>query len=262
MALSFSATANQFVNFGSATSLDNLTAGTIVAWFRCTSTAAENQMLSVKGNGAPGYQNFVVNGFTPGTLRLALDIGRATTGLQIVSGADAVVLNQWTFAAVVWDMAGSNTDQRLYVGSRTARVAEVASYAFQIVGSGAISDNAGGNYVLGNFAGDQDWSRYVGQMALSAIWNRALTLAEIERQQFRPHVTTGCVGFWDLHGTGTQYDQSGNGNHGTVTGATAADHVPLRGWNRRRSGLFVPYVVGGGPPPAVVVPRLLMLGVG
>jgi hypothetical protein len=227
MARTFSAAANQFVNCGSGSSLDDLTRGTVLAWFRCTSSVAENQMISVKGTGAPGFRNFVVNGFAPTSMKLALDIGRATTGLQTVSAGAAVTLNQWTCGAGVWDMAATDADQRLYLGTLTARLAEVSSYAIQQVGSGAISTDAAGNYVMGNFAGTEDWSRFVGDIAMQAIWNRPLSLAELVDQQAAPWPSPGCVGFWVLDGPGIQIDQSPYGNHGTVTGATFSQAIDL-----------------------------------
>ena len=69
------------------------------------------------------------------------------------------------------------------------------------------------------------------------VHNTDLALAEIQRQQFRPHPLASTLVFCMLGyaGTGTQPDWSGNGNNGTVTGATVADHVPLgafgfQGW--------------------------------
>jgi len=68
------------------------------------------------------------------------------------------------------------------------------------------------------------------------IYNRALELGEIEANynagvgSYTPDDTTGLVGWWHMElGEGASVtDYSGNGNHGTITGATWVNgHVPL-----------------------------------
>jgi hypothetical protein len=80
---------------------------------------------------------------------------------------------------------------------------------------------------VGNNSGDD--KELGGRLAWLAIWNRQLSYNELLAQQYNPHVTQGCVLFchYGLYNLGTQLDLSGAGNHGQVTGATVAGHVPL-----------------------------------
>jgi hypothetical protein len=97
---------------------------------------------------------------------------------------------------------------------------------------------------------------FVGRGAILALFNRVLLLPEIQAWQYRPRNLSGCVGFWRLgsNGTATQPDFSGNGNSGTVTGATVAEDPPLGKW-RRRAHVYVPWAAAVGAPPIRWFPR-------
>ena len=124
------------------------------------------------------------------------------------------------------------------------------------VGSGTYGSDAAEDACIGNKA--NDGTPFIGRIAVTLLWNRALTLGELIDQQYNPHATSGCVGYWWLHGTGTQPDLSGNANTGTVTGCAVADHVPLR----PPFGTDVEFTA---TPPAAATQfsrALLLLGVG
>ena len=78
--------------------------------------------------------------------------------------------------------------------------------------------------------GGTDSKAFPGSIALFGLLNRVASQQEIVSLQFNPRVVSGTKVFMPLgwNGTGTQPDLSGNGNSGTVTGATVAAHVPLR----------------------------------
>jgi hypothetical protein len=64
---------------------------------------------------------------------------------------------------------------------------------------------------------------YPGLIYLMAVWkDQMLTRDELLDQQFRPRPTgAACAGFWrpGSNGRGPVWDESGNNNHGTITGA-------------------------------------------
>jgi hypothetical protein len=244
VALLFTNAGSERVDVGSAASLDDILTGTILAWIYPTVLDTGGGRVYQKSYlGADGsYWVLAVNDGAMG--RLHMGYSRPTGDLNIA--ADVVTTNAWQFVGAVFNGSGVDADQKMYRGTLAIRVAEVGAYFVKSTGSGTHPTDAGSTGLIGN-RGNFNVG-FPGRIAWLGLWNRQLSVSEIETQQFRPRVTSGCVGFWDLHGTGTQYDQSGNGNHGTVTGATAADHVPLSGWRRSRNGLLVPYVVGGTSP--------------
>lgn len=225
MALSFTAVTH-VVDIGSGASLDNLTAWTVLAWVYPVSLS-QDLPLTFKGDAASGstYRSCILLS----TGALYLDLHRATTDLTASSAASVYAANAWQFFGFAANSAGAATDQKIFYGTLSAAVAEVGSYASQSVGSGAVVADAAYNQGIGNGIPAQAFWGSSMRIAWVGQWNRVLTLGEIQAQQFRPHVTAGCVGFYHLGfaGTGTQPDWSGNGNAGTVTGAAVADHVPL-----------------------------------
>lgn len=223
MALDFDSASSDKINVGSGTSLDNLTTGTYLSWVFLRSSPAHDGAISWKGLAASGSRQFRFN--SGGSLLLA--IFRATTNTQIEGTPSAIGFDKWSFVATVHNTGGANGDQKLFGGDLSTIAAEPSSYISQSVGSGAVGDNSSTDMIIGNR--ETNGRNFEGLIAWIGIWNRVLTLGEMQAQQFRPHVTSGCVLFTHCgyNGTGTQADWSGNGNNGTVTGATVADHVPL-----------------------------------
>jgi len=233
MALAFVASTTDKVNCDSGASLDNVQVGTLIVWCYPTSITTFGTATN-KG----GTMRVRVKDTNTGDVYFFY--GRSVQGIDSRSTANALVANAWQCIACRWDFNGASSDQQIFVGSLTVAATEV-SYANQSVGSGT-NNNSADNLFVGNVSATGTAS-FPGRIAFAGLWNRYLTLGEIHAQQFRPHVTSGCVLFVELGyaGTSTQPDWSGNGNNGTVTGATVADHVPIP---FRRSGpLYVPYTV-------------------
>lgn len=222
MSLYFSADTD-LVNLGSSASLDNLSAATVAAWVNMDtiSDATEPRLYNKAGT-----QRFAL---VFNATQFGFEYSRSTTicrAKAAFANLPALDIAKWCFLACVMNSAGVNSDQQVFVGSLTSAVTEASAYDLQGVGSGT-HDDAGADALIGhNTAAGSSIDGFVAWMG---IWNRALTLGELQAQQFHPHVTAGCVGFYHLGwtGTGTQPDWSGNENVGTVTGATVGNHVPL-----------------------------------
>ena len=144
------------------------------------------------------------------------------------AASGTLTLNAWNYVAISYD---ESAGPLLYFGNLTTIVAQPSYSAGPVVGSGATSSDAIGNLLIGARSFSQAaGSGFQGRIAFGGVWNRVLSLGEIKEQQFHPHVTSGCVLFSHLGYAGavsTQPDWSGNGNAGTITGATQAAHVPL-----------------------------------
>ena len=233
MSLQFASGADNYVNVGSAASLDNLTAITILAWVYPTSIATNDQVIWSKTevSSFTAYNTLYLSSGGGGDGSIYADTKRATTDTLVNSAGSVVSDNAWQFIGAVKDTGGASSDQKLYYGTLSAVVAEVGSYTTQQVGSGTVGDDSAQSASIGNASptSPQSWSRFIGSIAWVGVWNRKLSLSEIQVQSQHPQVTSGCVGMWflGLQGTSTHIDFSGNSNSGTVTGATVSDNPPI-----------------------------------
>jgi hypothetical protein len=249
-ALLFGAATSDRVNVGAGSSLANITDGTVLVWFYANDVANTFKVLFGKVNsaGAGGWQ-FNRVGTSGSTLRLFRM--RAITDQQVSSPASTIISGAWNFAATSWDITGGAP--KMYHGSLLAPAADVSTSV--TAGSGAQSDDSALPLLVGNYRSDSPAAAYPGRLAAAAVFNRILTPAEIQSWQGRPRVMGGCVGFWQLGrtGTSTQLDYSGNGNHGTVTGATLIQGPPTRPVRRRKFAASVAAPAGGNRRRRVII---------
>lgn len=249
MALDFTNAITDRVNCGSDVTLDDLLTGTYMVWVYPTAVNGTTRSIIHKGAFGTGYRFLrMTNGdFFVGVRRL-------TTNLRAESNTTPIGANSWQFLAGVHDTGGVNGDQRLFYGTLTSLVAEVGGYVTQTVGAGVVPSNAATDQMVGN--NDTPNAGFSGHIAIAAIWNRMLSLGELQAQQFRPHPTNGCVLFLHLgyNLVAAQPDWSGNGNNGVVVGATLEDHVPLGppfGFDLETAGIWEVAVPPVGQPTMI-----------
>jgi hypothetical protein len=242
MSLLFTDASTNKVDFGSAASLDNLGTATVLMWVYPTSVANALRHVLTKANagGPNGWALFKTG--ANGT-SWALHRHRATNPQQVI--LPGVTANEWQLLGWVFNIPAGNP--KAFRGTLASIVSEVTNSP--VNGAGTQVDDSASDLDLG--ARDTGSDAAPMRVGWVGIWNRELSLGEIRDQQFRPHVTNGCVLFQapGYAGTGTQPDWSGNGNAGTVTGATVAPHVPLGPlFGRRQSFEFTLAAGGAGNP--------------
>lgn len=254
MSLVFGGAASDRASIAAATSINTLPARTILMWVYVTTLTSARTIWS-----KDVANTFILSG-TGGDVRLQLD--QATTDTNYITSNAPLALNTWTCLAYTYDQAATPRIH-IYAGTLSALMAE-ATYGTATDGSGNAADDSAGAWLWGNRSA---FDRALqGRIAVGMAWNRVLALGELKAQQFRPHVTSGCVIFniFGFNGTGTQPDWSGNLNAGTVTGATVGPHAPLRpafgfsgGWlgNFTASGgtLFTLDVSGSITPASALI---------
>ena len=223
MALTFGAASAHQVNIGSGASLDNLTTFSFAMWIKPASTANTGRGWMGKYNDATvGWE--VNQLFADGTT-FRLVTRRGGGGRLERRGATGVLTaNVWAFVGGEWDEPAGLSN--CYAGSLSS-IVTLQNGALTNTGS-VMTNDAALSCVIGNAVNGGTLSAN-SNIAYCQIWNRVIGIEEFRRQQFHPHKSLGSVGFYLLGyaGTGTQPDWSGNGNNGTVTGATVAAHVPL-----------------------------------
>lgn len=226
MSLFFDGSAGTYyVDCGSGASLDDLGTVTFLAWIKPTDVTVLSAFIGKHDGASNGWFARIRSG---GQFQIARN--RATTAMSTTTTDAGLANGVWSCIGGVLDVTGGAV--KAYTGNLTALMVENAGT--QTVGSGAINTDASNPLVLGNrstLSGGWD-----GSIGVVAVFNRVLTLEEMRSWQFNPRMLPGCVGLWMLgdNGTGTQPDLSGNGNNGTVTGATQSDNPPLRRrWGRK-----------------------------
>lgn len=223
-ALTFADGSSDRVNHGSASMFDNMTVGTMIVWFY-PETFANNHSIVGKFSSAANSVNMReidANG------NFGIRVGRATTALEANSSNNPLTQNGWNFIAVTWDVNGVDGDQKAYHGNLTTTAAEV-TYGTQTVGSGTQGDDSAVDIAVGNVGAGIGVTACAGRIFVAGIWDRILTTEEIIAQQHFPHKTSGCIllTYPGSNGTDTTPDLSGDGNNGTVTGATVSDNPPI-----------------------------------
>lgn len=228
MSLLLDSTAEE-VNCASDTSLDNIDPCTTLAWIYPTTAFAEfapNRTIFSKGDWVNGHTRLQLHVDDWPDVKMMAFIRGNISALQAQSiVTSSVTANKWSFVGAITDVGGSATDQKLFTGDLNTLATEVGSYSLQTAIGGSRITNASADYKLG--VGELTAEVFFGLVGIVVTFDAVLSLGQIQQQQFHPHKIPSLVGFWDLYGTGTQPDYSGNGNNGTVTGATVADHVPL-----------------------------------
>jgi hypothetical protein len=240
MSLTFGAATSDRVAVAPAASINALTAVSVLAWFY--PTTLNNGRGVVDKASSPSKVGWTMGSKANGAVQAIMK--RATTALFWESSSLLLTTNAWWLAAITINQTGPAT--HIYVGSLATLAAEATLTGAD--GSGAFGDDSAINLDLGNLSTLD--SPVVGRVGVAAVFNRVLSLGEVQSWQFAPRMMAGCVGLWRLgdNGTGTQPDLSGNGNNGTVTGAIQSDNPPLRRWMmpRPRAPYRVPEVAPFG----------------
>lgn len=200
-------------------SLNNIATGTAMWWLYPTAAPNGHHLMNKPGTqsmrarlGATYFEMYY--GGSTGDVAFSRDI----------SGFAHWGTNKWVKIACHWSFGGSSGDQKLWMGDLSNAIAEPDMYDEVLTGSGSHDDSAG-DLIIGNHASNN--AALAGTLACMAIYNSILTEAQMNTWFARPSaiVKSGCLGSWifgDGGSTGSQLDRSGNGNHGTVTGASAS----------------------------------------
>lgn len=257
MARDFDAT-DDVIDCGPANVLDNLTTFSFCVWVFPDGWGENNQGYILRKHDSP-----VVNGGK--TLRLRNESSPAASVRFVVDrSTDAVAeatastmqLGVWQFLMCTYN----GTDgPRIYLATPNAVGLNEVGYATRNVGSGSEVNESSGNFAIGNStAGDRTFD---GRICHVAVFDVILTVGEGRTFMFG-RLPRAPLGYWPLWGVGSEEpDLSGNGNNGTVTGATVAGHAPIGVYAPAPlpTGLLVAAAPPAGGPP---VGSLSLLGVG
>jgi hypothetical protein len=223
MALALAGGNSDLVSCGHASSIDTLSAATLLVWVNYTGSGAiKRGILAKEALAAANGWGFHTRAAGAGSLLLFVVRG---TSNQTVIAANSTLGAGWTFLAAQWDI--TNGSPKIFKGDLSTSATDVSTSPTN--GSGSQVSDTSTDLLIGNLGEAPSADSFPGRIACAAIVGRVLTLGEICDWQWRPRNITGCKAYWQLghNGTSTQPDWSGNGNSGAVIGATQAAHVPL-----------------------------------
>lgn len=215
---------------GSASIIDDLHAGDMTGLTRIYRTATGNNQffLSKLTGGFAGWYLQLDDSLDVGAI--AVSVSRASNAFRITTAGGALIsLNTWYDVGFTWS-SSDNPTIRIYLAPAGQLLVESATYhGASGNGSGAIISDASAQLVTGNLF-TPGTNPIKGRQDLWGLFPSKLTPAQMQRWFRNPGgATLGCVamGREGRGGVGaTQADYSGNGNNGTITGATLADPPP------------------------------------
>jgi hypothetical protein len=225
--LSFAHGSSQYVNHGSDVSLDDLDPVTVMVWaWVDTLHATERNFVFGKASAADEGISWTL-GRTSGVDQI-ISNREASSNANVVSDTSnfaAWGIAKWMFCAFVHELGGT---PRLLVGDLVTPPAEPSSYNSQVGGSTPITSDAGQNLYVGNIRDLGSTWRFGGDVALVHVVAANLTNKEIIEQWEAIRPLEGRTRLLAHYGEGTQtqFDLSGNNNHGTTTGGPTIG-VPL-----------------------------------
>jgi hypothetical protein len=245
----------QYVNVGSNSVLDNLTAVSVSAWIYPTSFASYYRIMD-KDSGLAGWGIHVCNGGSYCNGNTIAIVAKSTSGTTFGrwSGDNNIISqNNWNHITVTWDRSSLSNDPRIYVNGVESAVTEWTTP------SGAYSNDAASNLYIGNNHTPDRGFR--GTLDSIRVYNYVRTPAQVVWEYNKG----GPLGWWKLDectGT-TAYDASGNGLNGTITidatgtytsAGTCSSGTGTHAWNAGTTGKFGSALAFDGTDDVISVP--------
>ncbi len=190
---------------------------TFIMWHKPAALTTNRRLFDGKGTGVLTMRYNTTGG------NIAFQKEQATI--------DSESITSTTLSTGTWYCHGFTFSEangcKVYAGTLTSTMVEATYSPSPTIGTGGSTDN-NGNMGIGNISGAS--SAAFGDYGTFIAFDFEMTLAQIQEQQFRPHVVSGCDGFYvmGVDGAGNVPDWSGNNIACTPVGVVvSADHVPL-----------------------------------
>jgi len=213
---------DDWVNAGSAATLDNPSSLSISAWFKIP-TGGGGRILSKSGGVDKGFlldiMDFSYIRFTGQYNTTDLDVGYSVS----------LVADEWTHVLLTWDGSTSASNAILYLNG-----VAVNSFLSTQDGVGTREDDSGADLMIGARS-DTGNPRFLGNMDEVRYYNRVLSAGEVktlynageskinvsQNNLGQSSLNSGLVGLWSFNSKDLSdrvYDRSGNGNDGYFNG--------------------------------------------
>lgn len=220
---------NNYIQLPFLTAINNASKLTLSFWLN-TNLAFPNSPFTVKSGAI--FAHWIDNSAPSGPIGLQYSItASGQTGPAVIGGIgsgsiSSIIPNTWSNIVFIFDGSQpSDKKLQLYVnGVFVEYIIQSPTLTITNLGSLANRSVIGAN--VGPYNGSPVYNFFNGKLDDIAIYNRALSQSEITGlynagtntclPSYLP--TSGLVGYWPFCGNAN--DESGNGNNGTVNGAT------------------------------------------
>ena len=230
MARQYDAT-SETITVSSSSEIDNIFAagGSFFAWVNLDSDGAfDSGRIYHKGNFSPVLGTALSSvGESGGAVKLSFFVDfSGVDGVWQTTSTD-VTLNQWVAIGLSYDSDSTSNDPIIYVGGASKAITETATP------TGSKANDSGTPLGIGNRSSTSTPTIAMdGDVAETSFWDVVLTADEfaalangVSPNRIRRQ---NLVSYYPLYGIASpEPDLSGSANHGTVTGATQADHAPV-----------------------------------
>jgi len=197
---------------------------TVLALVYPTALVSATKIFSKGSATGVGYLPLGIDG-TLGNL--VGQVNHTTTMVYKTTDTPLAALNGWHWLASDIDVTRAATDRVRFFGGKLGGVFSQRASAVTAEPAGAVTSDAASNGVLGN--SNVNTEAFRGSIALVAVWRRSLGFNELRRltqgggSGFRE---SNPVGLWRPGWQGRCVDESGNPNHGVITGAVQSGVRP------------------------------------
>lgn len=214
-ALQFVNGSNQYVLANASATTNNMSTATVAMWVNLTTvTVAAQRNFWGKSTGVNRFVGFI----SPSQVTMNY-AGTSTSACTVnLAGMPYLVANIPIFLA--WTVDFGTAAPKCFNGTLTNPAIE-PTYAGQTNGSGA-HDDSGAGFTFANGSGGGTTNTLPGQIYSVQVFNKVLTQDEVRAAQYQWNPNArACVLAWRMgkNGAGPVWDESGNANHGAITGA-------------------------------------------
>ena len=221
MALALTDGSTDKIDFGSGSTINDLSSSTYIIVVDRLSTTSGRRLLGHQdtGVGLAIYNSFFIAG------DLAVGLDRATTDLDLDFDVTLSSTGLIEIAFTYSDASGGKLFARDLDGLFTEMV-DSGNHGPATQGSGARDNGTSATLTLGNLASAS--AGYDGAFSRFKVYDTDLDINQLNAQiDANAHANLVLYSQVGLDGTNCK-DLSGNGNDGTPTGAVEADHSPIR----------------------------------
>ena len=207
---------DDYIDFGNSSDFDfSNSALTVMCWVNLSSVNSIDGIISKNETFNHGWWLSTISGSPSWSNPNTFSFGGSPSNSNYFGTYSPLIFNNWVNISATH----INGEQKLYVNGQ---LTNQGSHQYNLY-------NSATSLLVGKKTGDTYFNGLIDDVH---IWSSALTQSEIQSYMSSPPTgnEAGLVGYWNFNeGSGnTVTDLSGNGNNGTINGATWSTDAPAQ----------------------------------